>query len=351
MIARTTIEQLLRPAVNAPSGDNSQPWEFAFDGSTLSIYNLSERDATIFNYKQRGSYLSHGALVENIVLMASREGLSVDVRPFPGEAGLTAQLVFSDTGAVPDSLSDGIENRTTNRKPYEKRELERADTDTLMHAVSSVREASLSLVGDRSAVEQLAAVIGRTEKLLFSHRDLHKFLFSMIRWSPREEVETPGLYVMTMEFPAPLRFLLKNVFSKWSVLNMLNKIGLSSFISKQSTANHAASSAFGAIIIEGHSNTDYFNAGRALERAWLAATKAGLAIQPVTAMPYLLDRVRENAASMFSTQERELIQNSGEAIERAFSLSGGKHIAMLFRTGYDGQPSAHSAKLPPRFRS
>lgn len=345
MVDRAIIEEILAAAVNAPSGDNAQPWEFVLDGALLSIYNV-ERDATIYNHRQRGSYLAHGALVENIVLRAADHGFSVEVRPFPGN-GRTAELRFIPNAAKPDPLSRAIESRTTNRKPYRNERLSAADRTSLLES-GTFFGCEIQIVESDERKALIAQAVGANEKLLFEHRGLHSFLFSMIRWSEAESAQ-PGLYVMTMEFPAPLRFLLRRVFSHWTVIEILNRIGLSSFISKQSTATHAASAAFGAITISGKTDTDYFNAGRTFERLWLTATERGISLQPVTAMPYLLERVREGEADMFSESEQARIREAGEAIESGIEC-GDRHIAMLFRVGYCTPPTAHSGKLPPVFR-
>ena len=65
MIARDQIEQIIRELVNAPSGDNSQPWRFEMGDSEVRLFNLVGRDATLFNFKNRGDFLAHGALIEN----------------------------------------------------------------------------------------------------------------------------------------------------------------------------------------------------------------------------------------------------------------------------------------------
>ena len=91
----------------------------------------------------------------------------------------------------------------------------------------------------------------------------------------------------------------------------------------------------------------FFAAGRAFERLWLTATDRSLSIQPVTALPYLMQRVNENEAGAFSAEHVELIRTANVTIKRAFALTQNENIAMLFRIGYCGEPTARSAKRPP----
>jgi hypothetical protein len=156
---------------------------------------------------------------------------------------------------------------------------------------------------------------------------------------------------MTMEFPPPLRFLLRYVFSNFAYVLALNKIGLSSFIPKQSAKGYAASSAIGCIIMTSESNADFVTAGRALERMWLSLTSRGLWLQPVGAIPFLMQRIQANEAQAFTDDHIQLIKGAYDIIAKSFALTSREKIMMMFRIGYGEAPSASSAKLPPVIRA
>ena len=80
---------------------------------------------------------------------------------------------------------------------------------------------------------------------------------------------------------------------------------------------------------------------------WLTATAQGMSIQPVTAIPYLAQRVDVGEASAFSGYHQDLIRKANSVISAAFGLKGKEHIAMLFRIGYGDAPSATSSKAQP----
>lgn len=339
-------ERILARAVHAPSGDNSQPWHFKIDSDAIRVFNVGGRDATLYNFRERGSYLGHGALCENIRIIAQSTGLEAQIEPFPTADGCTARISFTDREPSTDPLDASIEKRTTNRKPYQKKDLIDADRLALASAFSfaGVR---VALTPDNAAVARLATTVNLNEQLLFENRHLHDFLFGMIRWTTKEENEKPGLYVKTMEFPLPLQFLLKHVFRHWSVVQTLNKIGLSKGIPAQSAELYKSSSAFGAIIINSTANESFFTAGRALQRFWLTATSRGVSFQPVTAIPYLAQRIEAGEADQISSEHQALITAANAVISKEFSLTAGETVAMLFRIGYGDAPTATSAKLPP----
>lgn len=341
------IRTILEGAINAPSGDNSQPWRFRIGESDVTIYNVADADETQYNFRQRGSYVAHGALIENIRLVAATFGFDGSASLFPGEPAATARITFAARHGSPDPLASAVPRRATNRKPYRSRPLAAADRAALSLAAAAIAGTELRLVESPAELDAIARSVSVNERLLMENRALHDFLFGMIRWTRREEAARPGLYIDTMELPSPVRLLFRFVVCHWPVVRALNLIGFSRFIPTRSAPVYRASSAFGAIILAGDTDADFIAAGRAFERVWLAATAAGLALQPTAALPYLVQRLNAGAAGAFSVAEQDLIRGAYAPIARAFGLSGAEHIAMLFRLGYADAPSATSAKMPP----
>ncbi len=56
------IKKILEMAVYAPSGENCQPWRFEVRDSKIDIFNLPERDQSLYNHGQMASYFAHGVL-------------------------------------------------------------------------------------------------------------------------------------------------------------------------------------------------------------------------------------------------------------------------------------------------
>ncbi|OYV27014.1 MAG: hypothetical protein B7W98_02710, partial [Parcubacteria group bacterium 20-58-5] len=70
-----------------------------------------------------GTYIAHGALIENIILAAPLSGLATSIRLLPDSADLqcTAEITFTETTVSVSPLAESIRDRHTNRKPYESR--------------------------------------------------------------------------------------------------------------------------------------------------------------------------------------------------------------------------------------
>ena len=340
------LRDILTLAVHAPSGDNSQPWKFKIDGASITLFNVPEGDQTLYNHRQRGSYVSHGAVIENICIAAAQMGLISEVFLFPNERDATARIVFTQGIIKEQPLLSSITKRVTNRKPYTKKIISHFDINQLKDE-ATYGGFELRVVEEREELERLADTLSLNERLLMEHKELHDFLFGMIRWTEKEELQKPGLHVRTMEFPAPVRFQLRYILKYWPAVQALNRIGFSKAIAKQSAGLYKTSSAFGAIIIKDNSDASYIEGGRALQRVWLKATSLGLSMQPTTALPYLAGRVEAGETKSLSNEHIDSITRAYEHITEAFSLEGTEKIALLFRLGYGKEPSAQSLKLPP----
>lgn len=342
--SQTFVKELIARAVHAPSGDNSQPWQFSFDGDAVILSNLPNADETLYNFRQRGSYLAHGAVIENMSLIAGESGYDLDVQLFPQIPGATAKILFVPGIKKTSPLTPKIEERATNRKPYKLTPFKSEHKEKLEETFVNNNKVQLKFIQQREVIDALAKTVSLNEQLLMENRPLHDFLFSIIRWSEGEERNLPGLYLKTMELPPPVQIMFRYVLRHWGAVQALNHIGLSRFIPKQSAPVYAASSAFGAIIVSGNTNEDFVAAGRAFQKMWLTATAEGMSIQPTTALPYLMQRIVAGEASAFTPEHQTLISEAYGNISHAFGLKGSEHIAMLFRIGYGDAPTAVSLK-------
>ena len=112
-IQREEIETILTYGVMAPSGENCQPWKFIINDSTVSIILLPKADQSIYNTNQKGSYIAHGALIENIVLYAQHVGILAEVLLFPADEAGVVDVLHPLVGVV-SHFSERVSNDTEN---------------------------------------------------------------------------------------------------------------------------------------------------------------------------------------------------------------------------------------------
>jgi len=347
------IKEILNYGVMAPSGDNSQPWYFKINGPTLSIFNIPERDNLVLNFQQSGSYMAHGGLIENCVIAASNLGCGSDVVVFPDEKNpdLVVRITFfKDQSVKKDTLFQMIEKRHTNRRKYEIRELETKHRDSIVHTsneVSGAKNILVKLVENPSTMSLLGPAGSSIEKVILENELLHSLLFKDVVWSEKEEQKRrSGLYIETMEFN-PVQKIVFRLASSWKIITLLNKIGLSKLIAKEDGNLYSKGAAMGVIVLQQKSKESWIIAGRILQRVWLKATLFNLGLQPVSGIPFAMQRIKANKANQFfSVAQIENIKKNYTILEKNFSCEN-YVIAIMFRLGYSKTASARCTRKKP----
>lgn len=342
------IKQILELAVHAPSGENCQPWSFGMRANQVNLYNIPERDNSLYNWGQRGSYVAHGALIENINIAASTLGYvsTIILFPYPNDQNLVAQITFEQIAPKEHPLYPFIKQRTTNRKPYKDFVLTAAHRKELSQIAQESKRGKLIFVEDPKKKKVIAQAAAGNEKILFENPQMHKFFYDHITWTEREDEEKKiGFYIKTFELPPPAEKMFK-LAKNWRILQILNRIGFSKFIVKQNAKIYASCSAIGAIVIPSNSAEDFVLAGRLLQRVWLTVTKMGLSLQPLTGILFLMQRIMVNEANQLSASHQDFIKEQYHQIRDSFGVAD-EIIATMFRIGDGGLPTVRALRLKP----
>lgn len=344
MIPHEHLEAILAAAVAAPSADNAQPWKFTAVGDDITLLHVPEADKSLDNIVQNASTVSHGCLLENIRLVAAQFGYHPDIRLAEDpQDKVVAQIHLTHGTSDADDLYECVALRSSNRKPYSTDPLTDAEIKYLFdeHTFPPGIRVLLKAGQEKDALATASSV---NEKVVLENRLLHAFLFDHVTWSKAEDEASPGFYIDTFELQGPQKIAFR-LFSHWRILQLFNRIGASDFISRDNAALYKKSAAIGAIIAEETTRTGYINAGVALQRIWLRATKLGLGFQPLTGVTLLMQRIREEGGTGLSEQHIALIHSTYRQIENICGDPEGK-ILMLFRIGHADPPSARTRRKP-----
>lgn len=118
------IWNLVHKARTAPSGDNSQPWRFCWNGEVLKILLDDGLARHALNNRNHASWLSLGCLLELIKIAGTERGLEfrADLNLKDGPTGVreVARLRFDRTGVATDPLAAVVESRCTDRRPFRR---------------------------------------------------------------------------------------------------------------------------------------------------------------------------------------------------------------------------------------
>jgi hypothetical protein len=120
---------LLRYAVLAPSGHNTQPWLFNVQGDTVELYADRTQALAVVDPEDRALTISCGAVLFNLRVALRRFGYrddTYDLLPDPEDADLLARgrLVEGESPSPDEeALFEAIPKRRTTRAAYDERDV------------------------------------------------------------------------------------------------------------------------------------------------------------------------------------------------------------------------------------
>ncbi len=329
-------DYIVRAGIQAPSGDNCQPWIYGKDDSAITLSLDSEADTSFFNLDQSASTISCGAAVENMVLAAQACGFDPMVSlNEQNESGLTVKVCLEkDDNLHEPQLFDSIWKRCTNRKPFEKTPVVTGIWNNVSEAVSDLNGVSLQWLSERSQLDVFSKAVSLADRVRAERKDLHEFLFDKIRFSRQEAAETrDGLPLDNLEAGIAGNCFLK-ALKNWPVAKVLNSMGASKGIAKIAEQGVLHSGGIGLICTDSYDRESVFRAGRAIQRSWLMFTHYGIEFQPIAAPALFRMRVLENGSECFSPKHRELIEETWPIIEECFPGFTNKKPILFFRIGF-----------------
>ena len=347
-VSTEQILHLVSSAVLAPSGGNCQPWRFVWsaEGRLRCLHDVA-RSASFLDFEHRAAYMALGAAVENVVITAATMGLEAGVVPFPGrDPEHVCDVVFvprERSEGTGDGLAPFIPVRATNRRLGARRPLAQEELAKL-HGALGDPAAELQVLAEPEALEEMGLVLGAGDRFRFFDERLYREMMAEMRWNPRHAEQTrDGVDIATLELgdvdEAGLRLL-----SSWSVVRFLRSVGIGGALEDLSRHAVEAASAMALVTYGGTSPLDYFLGGRAMQRVWLTATALGLAVQPMSSLPYLFARLERGAG--FESRERDVLRGLRERYARLFRVGPQRGELLLFRLARVEAPTVRSLRRP-----
>lgn len=284
---RGTIEEILNLARWAPSGDNAQPWRFRIlDASTVEI-ELRIAHGSVYEYRGgEPTLLSAGFLLESLHVAASGFGWQLEWALQGSEAEPVLLVRFSPAAEPEVSpLFAVLTLRSVDRRGYRRRSL-RADEKAALEA-SLERQLTLTWHESLGARWRCARLNGMASDIRLRCPEAFPVHQRVIDWEnalspggiPARAVGLPGpmlpLLRWALSDPARMRRL-NHVAGTWGTrveLDYLPALASAAFVVFRPPTNAAS-----------ETTREIIEAGRALQRFWLTATRLGLAMQPTIAM-------------------------------------------------------------------
>ena len=353
------LREVLQAGILAPSADNYHRVRFErLTGGGLEIIATGTAGWNEQPHRQFLDLLASGAIVENIALRSLELGRALQVHWFPDplRRESTARLHWVTARTPPDPLAQAIASRQTHRGFYRRAPLSPAGLERMRTAAASSPDAALVWLDSAATRTPALRAIRLAEAERFRRRALHAELFGAIRfdvgWSTSAE---EGLPPATLAVEPPLRAAFAQL-RRWPLMRALNLVGASQALAVRSAYLPAMLAPhLGAIVSRVHpprsaqreeGEDDHrlhdVQAGRALQRAWLAASAEGFAFQPFAAVTALI-RPRAGAGWVDADAQARLAE-----ITAGIPLGQGR-LAIFFRVGAAG-PMPCATGRPPLSR-
>ncbi len=323
------IKYLATAGQCAPSADNSQPWQFYWDGEYFTI-QLTENNSGIHSLEKDhpAMILSLGCVTENILQALEFIGKS-HIKPdfLPDQLAVRFKVIGEDYLYEPKKQDNNhpLFFRHTNRFPFKKIELSSTIKTNLLQ-LSKV-EAKISIFNTKAEINFWAELIKQASQLRFQSPDIHEWLGSSLRLSETAALSNDGLDAKTLDLPPGGKLLLS--FTKpWPRMNLFNHIGLYKLFSMVESMQIKKTG--GLICITAPlSIKGIFHAGILMERAWIYLNHNELSVHPYYVLSDQIYRFYEDKVPT------NLIPDIAKIVDIIEKKGFGKtnHLQIIFRVG------------------
>ncbi len=340
------IQKILEAAVRAPSGDNVQPWDIRVSENftQIDVFNLPEKDDSIYNYEQAASYIAHGAFLENLLIAARHLGCQAGYQLFPDQQNPNhvTQIKLTEADPKQDPYYLAIFQRYTNRFPYQKTEISAATLNALKDSIENINGAHVNLITEPEKIKKIADIFKLNDRIVFENQAIHDFLFDKIRWNKKQMEETQDGMPVDVLGLNPVEKVFFPLLRFWGYVKVANRLGLSKMIELKCWWNYRQASVLGMLSIKGHDKKAFIEGGRAVQRFWLEATRQGFSLQPVIGLTLLIHRLKNTDSTRLSAHHQLLVKQVNQQFLQYFDLNEKDSMLMGFRLGAGSQ--FHSAK-------
>lgn len=362
LLERPVVEELIAAACLAPSGANIQTWQWVHHGRNIYLFRDDVYVAGLLDCKNTTSIAGLGAATENLVLKAHEKGLEVIFELVPdldSSSKLIGVFRFFDgqlsasAGRFEPHICDGlaktIPHRVTNRNlnNVQRTKIAQERLIPLQHLASTVEGAKLLIVDDAHQLHLIGEVTAKLDRMRIMHKGGHDDFHAEVRWTQEEVDRTRnGINILGTIDLTPTELAGWTVAKNWNVIQHLNDWRLGSGLEKVQRKNVATASALGLLTVPRFTNRDFFMAGRALERVWLAANQDGICVHPASLSNLIFNTLKYADRHGFTAYMEAEARMLRKEFEGLFGLTDSDVDVLLLRFFIGDPPKMRSVRYP-----
>lgn len=342
------LQRILDLARWAPSGDNTQPWQFEILGDEhVLVHGMDTRGHVVYDLDGHASQLAVGAMLETMAIAASAEcrATSIKRRPDTPETHLLFDVRFRPAAdGLSDPLLPCVKTRAVQRRPMSTQALSSDQKQALARALPEGYE----IVWFEGLPQRwrLAKLMFDNAKIRLTIPEAYAVHRSVIEWRARFSPDKIPDQALGVD-PLTVRFM-QWAMASWGRVGFFNTYLLGHLMPRLQMdllPGLRCAAHFALLAPEPMASIDdYIAAGRALQRFWLTATHVGGVIQPEMT-PVILSRYHRRG--MAFTQTQIALAEAGRLNARLGGLLGAASLERLFfmgRIGRGPEPRARSLR-------
>ena len=271
--------RLLERASRAPSGHNTQPWVVHVrEPDRWTLRRDPERRLPAVDGDDRELVLSLGAFLESLVVAAAAEGFSADVNPLDASrwGDDIAEIALAPRGALEPAAAAELERRRTLRGAFETRDLLTGDVEALAVAAGERVAYHASGTSHGRLLREATVAANRTQAF---RDDAQRELVAWIRWTRDDAARRrDGLSLAALDVTGLKGWFAETFLSSQRLLSRSSRRSQVDSVA----ATTAACGGWLVLTSADASRASLIEAGRRLQRLWLAARSRHVALQPMS---------------------------------------------------------------------
>lgn len=350
---QTPTERILDLARWAPSGDNTQPWRFEIlTDNHFVVHGSDTRDWCVYDLDGQASQIAVGALLQNIRIAASGEGMDAKFSIRENTPEPTPLIDVRLVNISPDEplqqnqLLSFIRSRVTQRRPFSTRPLRPVDRKRLEEAVSAGYR--VVWLDQPAQKRDMARLLFRNAHIRLTIPEAYEVHRRIIEWDSRfskDRIPDQAVGLDTLNLKT-MRWAMQS----WDRIVFLNRYFAGTILPRIMLdllpGRRCAAHFFIVADKEPTSLPDYLEGGMAMQRFWLTAASLGLQYQPEMTPLIFSNYVRGGRRF---TKDSTALKTAETLKDQLSNLIGEQVLAstvFMGRIGYGKYPSSRSERLP-----
>lgn len=181
---REKLHFLLRYAILAPSGHNTQPWLFKLSGNTLELHADRTRCLPVVDPEDRELVISCGCALYFLSTAARKFSYRTEIEEFPDPSSPDLLAQINIVSAEPASKNElklftAILKRHTNRQAFEKRRPPQEILNQLI-GVAEEERVWLQIISEEDKRQAIADLIAEGDRIQASNKHFRRELSSWV---------------------------------------------------------------------------------------------------------------------------------------------------------------------------